>query len=258
MSAARRPGAARGPRRLAAALRALVVLCALQGQAWAQTPAIEALPSQVELQQSADTVLALFDGWEVEARRAEEALQSAGATTATFEVLRETLAGDRAAARALADRADAAAAPLRRELDALRDDGSDAADGASGGASLDPPPGLVEDIQALEARIQPLNAVQRRAERAYARADALIAEIDDLIRGRKATELLAQGPPPVFPSAWAAAGREYADLTRRIVNEVIYNATRRSGEGERLGALAALAGAVALAAALAFVVRGRL
>ncbi|MEO1688024.1 MAG: hypothetical protein AAFU61_08975, partial [Pseudomonadota bacterium] len=185
MSAARRPGARRGPRRLAAALRALAVLCALQGQAWAQTPAIEALPSQVELQQSADTVLALFDGWEVEARRAEEALQSAGATTATFEVLRETLA----------DRADAAAAPLRRELEALRDDGADAADGASGGASVDPPPGLVEDIQALEARIQPLDAAQRRAERAYARADALIAEIDDLIRGRKATELLAQGTP---------------------------------------------------------------
>ncbi|MEM6742264.1 MAG: DUF3772 domain-containing protein [Pseudomonadota bacterium] len=246
---------------------ALILVLGLAGWAIAPAPARAQaegsdVPTAAQMQQDAQALETVFATWRDNAARVEDALAEGTASTVAFEVLREALAGDRAASRTLADRIAAALEPLTRELSALQatSDGppASAEDGAADAVDAPPPPDAVaEDIRALQDRIDRLDASQRLAERAYARADALIGEIDDLVRARLADQLFSMGPSPLVPARWTEAAAEYADLGRRVVNEARYNARLRPAGGG-VGVFVTLVAAAAAAAILAFVVRNRL
>ena len=235
---------------------ALLVLLALTLAATAPAP-VAAQPAQpaapgapaAPAATDAESADALLAQWDDGARRAELVTERAELSTPAFEVLRETVAAQRAAARALVERTETAARPLRTQLAAL---GPPPAEGASEAESI------AAERAALERRLEALDARIRQAELAAARATAIIEDIDTLIRARFAEQLLTLGPTPLNPALWPASVLEVAALGDRLVSEVVFALGDPVRAAERRTQLPLLALAVAAAVALVIVARGPL
>ncbi|MEM1315335.1 MAG: DUF3772 domain-containing protein, partial [Pseudomonadota bacterium] len=253
-----RPGASAPLRALFAAL---LLLCAAAVPAQAQLgPGLDGaspaqLPTVSQMQASQEAVQYFINKWEESADIAEEALSDPAVATGALEILRQTLVGDRESARLLADRLTAAIDPLRNELDTLQGPQTTAAGDAAPPAAVPPPPEVRDEIEALTSRILTFDAALRLAERAYQRADALIGEIDDLARARRADQLSARGPSPFGIESWTEMVEDFADLAQRISRELVYNLSV-----QRAGPRNALIGVfgVAFAIGLGIYVRGKL
>ncbi len=153
---------------------------------------------------------ALLAEWDKTADRAEEVIKKNAASTPAMEVMRATLANQRDAARALAKQAREEAEPLRKQIAALGPPPED--------ASAEPPD-VAAERKRLTDRLALIEGRMRNAERAAARADALIAQVDAIIRKRFADQLMTLGPSPLNPLHWPGAVEDLASVAQRIYFE---------------------------------------
>ncbi len=160
---------------------------ALSGSAWAQQQ-----PSQQ----------IYLEDWQSTALRAEQAIDSSRASTATFEQLRKELTEFRQQFQTEKSKNTQRIQTLNKQIAAL---GAAPADGET-----EP-----EDIATLRSRLtlqlNQLNVPRIVAEQAFSRADGLVAEVDTIIRERRTRYLLERGPSPLNPELWPAA---FEDLFR--------------------------------------------
>lgn len=139
-----------------------------------------------------------------------------------------TISRDRASDRALRD--------LRDELNSWRSalDEARSTNRLSIGAVLSqldrlgPPPGEGETEpqsiavvrSELNARLESLRAPGQAAEVSYNRADALISEIDQLLRARQTEALLERVQTPLWPGGWMSAWSDIRSVDVSLANEI--------------------------------------
>lgn len=114
--------------------------------------------------------------------------------------------------------------------------------------------GKAERRQALQEALQKARAPQLEAVEAYARADALIRQIDSTLRARQANALLELQQTPLDPTLWPGA---VATLTK-IITDTRTETTdwfTRNGDGSQTLQRVAIA-FILLAVAIALILRG--
>ncbi|SNR71520.1 DUF3772 domain-containing protein [Puniceibacterium sediminis] len=137
-----------------------------------------------------------YERWESTAVRAETALADGEASNKSLETLRTEIAGYRQRFQSAQSEQKARVATLQAQLDALGpvpEEGSREA------------PDIAARRKELNDQLAQQRAPVLAAEEAYTRADGMIREIDNVIRTRKAEEMLALGPSPLLPSYWSVA-----------------------------------------------------
>jgi small-conductance mechanosensitive channel len=162
-----------------------------------------------------------YESWDAAARRAEAAVETAQASDAALEQLRGQLAERREEFRAAQQTNSAAIAAVTAQIAAL---GPKPAEGEE-------PPETARQRAELNTRLNDLKAPVQRAEVAYSRADALIQQIDRIMRERQATELLEISPSPINPVNWPPAVEalvQYVYRTGLDVQENWQKDTRRA------------------------------
>ncbi|MGG7565800.1 DUF3772 domain-containing protein [Rhodovulum sp. DZ06] len=155
-------------------------------------------------------VRARIKEWEASAARAADAVNEGRASTPAMELLRERLTEDRAAATELARQARVAGDPLRAQLEAL----------GPAPENGEEPRETAAERQTLETLIAQLDSRARQGDLAAARADALISQIDGLIRDRFAEQLATRGPTPFNPAAWTGALEGPLDFAHHVAGEL--------------------------------------
>ncbi len=152
-----------------------------------------------------------YETWSGVAERAEEAAAAGEASDAAFQALRAEIVEWRE--RFLAGQSANAARirTLTAQVEAL---GPAPAEGET----------EAEDVARrrteLNQQLSEARAPVRRAEEAFSRADALVAEIDRILRERQTSALLQLGPTPINPALWPEAARELTTSLTGIVEEV--------------------------------------
>ncbi|MBV7409680.1 DUF3772 domain-containing protein [Maritimibacter sp. DP1N21-5] len=137
-----------------------------------------------------------YEAWARIALRAEQAIEAGRASDQALGSLRDQIVEwrDRFAEARSENRVPLAT--LRNQIAAL---GPAPAEGASESETL------AAEREALNARLAELERPVIAADLAYARADTIISEIDDLLRTRQAEELMSPGASPLAPGNWSAA-----------------------------------------------------
>jgi len=156
-------------------------------------------PPPAKAQQAAQAID--YVAWEKTATRAENAIETARASTPALESLRAELVTWRNAFQRAQSANASNIETARRQREALGpvpEDGTESTD-------------IAAQRESLTARLAELQSPVKQAELAFNRADGLIKGIDAIIRNRQAEELVQQGPSPLNPAHWPDALRE---LTR--------------------------------------------
>ncbi|SHH31572.1 DUF3772 domain-containing protein [Marivita hallyeonensis] len=154
-----------------------------------------------------------FGEWDEVAQRAEQAVESASASTEALEVLRSDLASYRDLWLNIQANGDPRLQTLQSQLDALGpvpEQGEEPAE-------------ISQRREQLTQQIDSLQAPLLRAEEAFTRADGLVAEIDNIIRSRQTDALLQRGPEPLDPRLWAVAYQELTGTVSEVAEEVRAN-----------------------------------
>jgi len=136
-----------------------------------------------------------FDAWNDVATRAEEAVENGEASEEAFSTLRSELTDWRQVFQTARSQNSAAIEAVRAQIDTLGpkpEEGEEA-------------PETATQRETLNERLNELRAPVQRAEVAFSRADALIAQIDRILRDRQADKLLELGPTPLNPVLWPQA-----------------------------------------------------
>lgn len=152
-----------------------------------------------------------FQAWEKTAKRAEDIISSAEASSSALETLRATLAEYRSKALALQEASRARIDTLQSQLDAL---GPPPAEGETEA------PEVAKRRAELTKQLADARAPVLAAQEAYNRADGLIGEIDRIIRERLADQLFTLGPSPLNPLHWPEAVASIGKLVADIEGEV--------------------------------------
>lgn len=158
----------------------------------------------------------VYEKWQATAERAEQAIDAGRASNAALEELRSQIASYREVFTEASAQNSARLSTLQSQIDAL---------GPVSGDGLEP-----VDIANLRANISKQITNFRVpvvvAQEAHNRANGLISEIDQIIRGRQTQRLLARGPSPLNPDNWPFAWRDLARMVTSTVNEttVLVNA----------------------------------
>ncbi len=185
---------------------------------WAQETAPDAAPDPAEavteaIGQGASPAASLaarvdmppgapdYDAWAKVATRAEEALQAGRASDAALSTLRAEVSGWRAKFAAARGENAVRITTLKTQIAAL---GPAPQDGASETETR------AAQRRALNEQLALIETPVVVADIAHARADAIISEIDALLRARTADTLLESGPTPLNPALWPEA---ISDLT---------------------------------------------
>jgi len=152
-----------------------------------------------------------YDAWEKLAGRVEDALEVGRASDVVMQDLRGELTAWRQAF------SDAQAANAVR-INTLKTQIS----------TLGPPPAegqtepaiLTQRRDELSAMLNQARVPVQKAEEAHGRANALVGEIDSLLRTRQTDLLFELGPTPVNPAIWPGAVEDVADTLRGAAVEV--------------------------------------
>ncbi|MGI1661445.1 DUF3772 domain-containing protein [Palleronia sp. KMU-117] len=180
-------------------------------------------PAAAQAQQGPD-----FETWLATVGRAEDTIARGLASDAAFETLRRELVDWRSQFETARSVNDTRVRTVQAEIAAL---GPPPAEGETEPASV----AILRDT--LNARLDTLLVPQREADVAFNRADALIREIDQILRQRQAAELLGRDPSPVLPTSWTRALRDIARAGVSLVNEVravLDSPAQRAGLEQRL------------------------
>ncbi len=181
------------------------------GHAQEATPAPEAeattpQPAPAEAQEGPD-----YAAWEAVAARAEAALEAGRASDQALLDLRAELVEWRTQFADVAGQNDVRINTLKTQI-----------------ATLGPPPEegqvepavLTERREELSQQLAEAEAPLKTAEEAEARADALVAEIDNILRTRQTDQLFELGPTPLNPASWVSALDELWSSLRLAWREV--------------------------------------
>jgi small-conductance mechanosensitive channel len=122
-----------------------------------------------------------YTNWEPVAERAEEATNAARASDTALEALRQELVDWRERFQAARDQNTASITAVKAQLEAL---------GPTPAEGEEEPDEIASQRKSLNDRLATLQAPGKAAEVAYSRADALIGEIDRILRERQADQLL--------------------------------------------------------------------
>lgn len=145
-----------------------------------------------------DTLTADFERWERTATSSEEALDAGGTSDERLNALRSEIVKFRSEFDAARDQNKARILALREQLAALSTP-------AETDSAAPVPPEVTakrEDVQAqLNALLEPV----QRAEASFLRADALVTQIDRVLRERQTEQLLTVSPSPMNPANWQPA-----------------------------------------------------
>lgn len=185
--------------------------------------ALLALAPHVSLAQSSGDLAAGLVEWSQTAERAEQALQSGLASSAAFETLRDELAGQRAAAEKAINSGSILVRSLKAQLDVL---------GPAPKKDESEPERIASQRQQLADALSAAEAPVIGARQAFARANVLIEEIDALVRGREASDLLAQSPSPLLPSSWSSTASDVAAYSNAIAIDLRKTIELRGGMGQ--------------------------
>ncbi|WP_407496531.1 DUF3772 domain-containing protein [Pseudooceanicola sp. MF1-13] len=154
-----------------------------------------------------------YEAWGAVATRAEEAIENGAASEEAFDGLRAELTDWRQTFQAARTQNAAAIEAVRAQLDALGPKPEDAEEA----------PETADQRETLNERLNELRAPVQRAEVAFSRADALIAQIDRIQRDRQADKLLELGPTPLNPVIWPQAVEALVEFFRLSVADVQTN-----------------------------------
>lgn len=144
----------------------------------------------------ADNAAPDYTSWERVAQRAEQALQAGRASDQALATLRNEIASWRDIFSKAKAENQIRIATLKTQISTL---GPAPADGTT------EPAILTERRAELTAQLDDLETPVKAAEVAYARANAIIAEIDNLLRARQTDALFSLGPTPLNPANWPGA-----------------------------------------------------
>ncbi len=154
-----------------------------------------------------------YSRWETIATRAEAMADAGRADDERLEAIRQQVADWREqfleAQRANASRIQT----LQAQLEAL---GAAPENGAE-------TPEIAEQRELLSQQLAQQRAPVVRAEAAYSRANAIVGEIDSIIRERQADALLELGTSPLNPSHWPVAVTEVTDTLSGLWQELVEN-----------------------------------
>ncbi|MBY6114766.1 DUF3772 domain-containing protein [Mameliella alba] len=163
-----------------------------------------------------------YTAWEPLASRAEAMIDAERASDERFETLRAQVADWREQFLAAQGVNTSRIQTLQAQLEALGpepEDGTEAAD-------------ISDQRTVLNKQLSEQRAPVLRAEAAYSRANAIVGEIDRIIRERQASELLEFGPSPLNPVHWPGAllnlRTTFTTLWTEIVDNVSTPANRRA------------------------------
>lgn len=208
---------------------------------------LAAPPAQAQTATTEATDLAPdYVAWEAVAKRAEDAVQAARASTPALEDLRAELVGWRAKFLAAQSINQTRIKTLKDQIATL---GPVPADGTS------EPDEIASRRVALNDQLAKLQAPVLSAEEAYSRADGVIREIDTLIRERQADQLLQLGPSPLNPANWTTSLLAATNTLRAIGDEIISNWNKPAARATLRDKLPVILLLLALAAVL--LARGR-
>ncbi|MBY6089738.1 DUF3772 domain-containing protein [Maritimibacter alkaliphilus] len=185
-----------------------------------------------------------YGDWDKVAARAEQAIEDDAATSSTMSDLRAELVGWRDHFHGAEQINASTITSVQAQLDAL---GAPPEDGEEA-------PEIAQQRAEITNRLTELRAPATAAGVAYSRADALIREIDRILRERQTTQLLELGPTPLNPANWPDAAESLSRSFMGLVDELTTNWRRAGGETLR-GALPAVL--LSLTAAGFLLLRGR-
>ena len=175
---------------------------------WIAGPALPVWPTAAEAQQAATPE---FAGWLSTVDRAEDTIARGQASDAAFETLRRELVDWRNQFEAGRRVNETRIRTVQAEIAAL---GPPPAEGVTEA------PAIAQLRTSLNDRLEELLAPVLEADVAYNRADALIREIDQILRQRQASELLEREASPVWPATWRDAWRDVSRAAATLRNEV--------------------------------------
>ncbi|MFZ3582704.1 DUF3772 domain-containing protein [Loktanella sp. DJP18] len=191
----------------------------LDGLVSPPAPTEEAAPSDAPAEESAADPEALdaaqaalatavpdLDDWKTRVEAAEALLASGTGSALALTRTREMLFGWRDRFQALDSLNARRIATVQAQLEAL----GALADGATD------QPAIAARREALTDQLDELRAPAILARESYARANGLIAEVDDKLRARETTRLTERGPSPLNPLNWPAAWEGARDALRGI------------------------------------------
>ncbi|WP_375172775.1 DUF3772 domain-containing protein [Pseudooceanicola sp.] len=190
-------------------------------------------------------VLPDYEGWEDVATRAENAVEDAEASDEAFGSLRAELDEWREEFQAAQSVNSAQIAAVEAQLEALGpkpEDGNEADDTA-------------RQRSELNTRLNELRAPVQRADVAYSRADALILQIDRILRARQTDALFEIGPSPINPVNWPPSLAALVEYVTRMSEDIANNWSKEASRVQLRQNLPAVIGLLVLA--LVLVVRGR-
>ncbi|SEO88937.1 Small-conductance mechanosensitive channel [Salinihabitans flavidus] len=134
-----------------------------------------------------------YDAWRNVSERAQDVVSSARASDVALGELRQTLVTWRQTFQQAQSVNRSEIETVQAQLNTL---GAPPEDGSE-------PEEIAEQRAKLNTRLTDLKAPVRRAELAYTEANALIGNVDEIIRERQTERLLEFGPSPLNPVNWA-------------------------------------------------------
>ncbi|WP_136637566.1 DUF3772 domain-containing protein [Pseudooceanicola onchidii] len=156
-----------------------------------------------------------YDAWNTVALRAESAVEDAQASDQAFEALRADLDAWRGRFQAAQSVNAPQIAAAQAQIAALGEKPE----------TGDEPPETARQRETLTSRLNDLRAPVQRAEVAYSRADALIQQIDKVLRERQTNQLFEIGPSPLNPVNWPSSAEAVVDYFYRMVTDIRSNWT---------------------------------
>ena len=166
----------------------------------------------VQAQQTPD-----YEAWDVLANRAENLIEAGQASDETLETLRSQLAEWREQFLEAEGINSSRISTLQGQINAL----GPPPDIEAGDA---PEPGEVATRrEQLNDQMVQLRAPAVNAEEAYSLADGLIREIDNIIRERRADQLLQLGPSPLIPARWAVVAGAFGTNVQSLAEDSVDN-----------------------------------
>lgn len=153
-----------------------------------------------------------FERWDRLATRAEAVVQENASNDSTLEALRSSVADFRADFDAARDVNSDRIAVLRNQVAALGP--------APEGENAEPEaPDVAAKRTELTAQINTLLVPEQRAEAEFVRANALVGQIDKILRERQAEALLTLSPSPLNPAHWQPAVQDFFAAANALWNE---------------------------------------
>ena len=159
-----------------------------------------------------NNVTETYQEWNLIASKAEEILANNGSTTLSLEELRVELSESRSTFLELREQGGTRLRSLKAQLEAL---------------GPEPAEDEVELIEisdrrtALKQQIKLEEAPSREAAEAFARANGLIAEVDEIIRARQAAKLFELRKSPLNPSLLVQSTKELGAFITLVRDETV-------------------------------------